>query len=266
MALERGEIALGQVEDAARRQDRLGDEGGERAGRLAVDEVEAVVELRLPVVVRRVAEARPIAVGSRNGEAAGLGRPVTFSAMGIGGGGGRAGHAVPRLGEGHNLVAAGHQLGQPDGGLVRFRAGAEEDRARQRLGQDLRHGLGKPHDGPRQHTGEQMRQVAGRVRDRLDDLGVAVAENGAHLARGEIEDGAAFGIVDIAAPGVLDDDGRELAAVAHQVGLRRAPERRVLVGVHGGLLHLSLPASGRRHYHRRAVCETAASVRSRWKT
>ena len=47
--LQRGEVAGRQVEDAARRQHRLGDERRRRAGALAIDQVEGVVELGAPV-------------------------------------------------------------------------------------------------------------------------------------------------------------------------------------------------------------------------
>jgi len=47
--LQRDEVAGRKLDDAARRQDRLGDERREAARALAVDEVEPVVQLVLPV-------------------------------------------------------------------------------------------------------------------------------------------------------------------------------------------------------------------------
>ena len=61
----------------------------------------------------------------------------------------------------------------------------------------------------------------------LDDLGMRMAEDGAHLAGGEIEDGAAVGIIDEAAFGALDDDGRKMPAIADQFFLGALPELRV---------------------------------------
>ena len=48
MRLQRREIAGRQLDDAAAAQDRLGDEGGEIAGALLVDQLERIVELLLP--------------------------------------------------------------------------------------------------------------------------------------------------------------------------------------------------------------------------
>jgi hypothetical protein len=46
-----------------------------------------------------------------------------------------------------------------------------------------------------------------------------VAKYGAHLSRGEVEYRSARGIIDIAAAGTLDYDGRECTTVADQVPL-----------------------------------------------
>ena len=46
---QRREVAVGQVDDPAAGQDRLGDECGQATGGLPVDQVEAVVELGAPV-------------------------------------------------------------------------------------------------------------------------------------------------------------------------------------------------------------------------
>ena len=64
--LQRGEVAGRQVEDAARRQHRLGDERRQRAGALAIDQVERVVELGAPVErAVGVGEPRPVGVRAR---------------------------------------------------------------------------------------------------------------------------------------------------------------------------------------------------------
>ncbi len=69
------------------------------------------------------------------------------------------------------------------------------------------------------------------ARDR-DDLGVAVAQDGAHLARGEIEDPAAVGIGEEVAGSTLGDQRRERSAVAHQVRPRLLPELWIAVAAH----------------------------------
>jgi hypothetical protein len=52
-----------------------------------------------------------------------------------------------------------------------------------------------------------------------------VAQQRAHLARGEVENAAAVGVVHEAALCALDDQRLEGAAVAHQVPLGLLPER-----------------------------------------
>src|SRR6266851_2551613 len=69
------------------------------------------------------------------------------------------------------------------------------------------------------------------ARDR-DDLGMAVAQDGAHLARGEIQDFAAVGIAEEVAGGTLGDQRRERAAIAHQMRPRLGPEFRIAVAAH----------------------------------
>src|SRR5260370_5212965 len=65
-----------------------------------------------------------------------------------------------------------------------------------------------------------------------DDLGMAVAQDGAHLARGEVEDLAAVGVGEPVALGALGDQRREGAAVAHEMGVGFGPEVGVCILAH----------------------------------
>jgi hypothetical protein len=64
--------------------------------------------------------------------------------------------------------------------------------------------------------------------------GCAWPEQRAHLARGEVQNAAAVGVVDEAALRALDDQRLEGAAVAHQVLAGLLPEAGVVVHAHGG--------------------------------
>ena len=64
----------------------------------------------------------------------------------------------------------------------------------------------------------------GRVAHGGDDLGMAVSEDRAHLAGGEIQHAAACGIVDETALGPHGNERHEAAAVAQHVALRARPE------------------------------------------
>ena len=84
----------------------------------------------------------------------------------------------------------------------------------------------------RQHAGKEMVEIGDGLRHGLDDLGMRVPENGAHLAGGEIEYGAAIRVIDEAALGALDDDGRKMPAIADQFVIRALPELRVAICTH----------------------------------
>ena len=66
--LQGGEIAQGQVDDAATAQDRLGNESRQVAGTLGVDLIEGIVELPAPV---HADKSRSVGIRCRNGEVAG---------------------------------------------------------------------------------------------------------------------------------------------------------------------------------------------------
>src|SRR5262245_36670072 len=69
-----------------------------------------------------------------------------------------------------------------------------------------------------------MVELAYRFPHRLDDLGMRMAEDGAHLARGEIEDGAPLRVVDVAPLRALDDDRGEFSPIANQMLACARPE------------------------------------------
>src|SRR5262245_12822219 len=65
-----------------------------------------------------------------------------------------------------------------------------------------------------------------------DDLAMAVAQDGAHLARREVEDAPAVGIGEIVAGRALGDHRREGAAITHEMRARLPPELRIAVAGH----------------------------------
>ncbi len=114
------------------------------------------------------------------------------------------------------------QLGHLDRRFVAFAAGIDEQRLRERLGDDLRERLGKLHDAARDHAGEQMQRGVAALFDGGDDVRMVVADGGAHLARREVEDLPALRVEDVAALRLLDDLVVGVAAVADQVGAKIA--------------------------------------------
>ena len=88
-----------------------------------------------------------------------------------------------------------------------------------------------------------MVELAHGVAHDLDDLGVAVADDGAHLAGAEVEDAAAVGVPHEAALRALGDDRREVAAVADEVRARLCPEHGIGVArTHlGHVVHVAAP-------------------------
>ena len=145
-----------QLDDAAAAEDRLGDEGGEIARALPVDEIEGVVELRLP---GHAWEARTIPVRRGDREGTGRGGAIASTAGLVGGRRGASGHAVPGLREADHLPTAGHQFGNLDRCLISFPARGQKHDARQRR-HATRQGLGEVDDRRAEHAGEQMIQPA----------------------------------------------------------------------------------------------------------
>src|SRR5258708_40085598 len=77
-----------------------------------------------------------------------------------------------------------------------------------------------------------MIELADRLASNLDDLGMAVTQDGAHLARGEIEDPAAVGVGEVVAGRALGDQRRECTAIAHEMGPCLLPELGIAVAGH----------------------------------
>ena len=207
---QRGEVAGREVDDAAGAQDRLDQAGGEAADRLGVDQVEAEVELAAPVQVPvGVDDGGPEPVGDGQGEVARGGGPVARAPGAVGGAGGGLGHAVPGPGERDDLVPAGDELGHPQRGLVRLGPGRQEHGLLQRRGQRLDEPPGEVEDRAAQHPAVEVVESADLLAHGRDDVRVRVAEDRAHLARGEVEQLAPVLGEHPAALGPVDDPGAE---------------------------------------------------------
>jgi hypothetical protein len=99
---------------------------------------------------------------------------------------------VPRAVETDDLESAGEFLGQAQRRFVALAAGIEKDQLGQAARQQRRHASGECCDRRRQHAAEQVQHLAAALFDRSDDGRMIVAERGAHLARGKIEDARPF--------------------------------------------------------------------------
>jgi hypothetical protein len=102
-------------------------------------------------------------------------------------------------------------------GFVRLAAGAERKDLRKRLRKDA----GEIAREVQDRAGEQARmevvELDDAPPDHVDDLRMRVAEDRAHLARCEVEDGPPLAIVDVGARRTLDHGVGEIAAVAKHV-------------------------------------------------
>jgi hypothetical protein len=215
--LEPREVAVGQRHDAARAQDRLDDRGGRRADRLGVGEREAGVEAGEVAAVAAVGDRAAVGVRRRQRHRAGQRRAVAAPAGAVGARRGPCGHAVPRAREGEHLVAAGVELREAQRGLVRLAAGGEEHRAGERRGQQRHQLAGELGDVAREEAAEQVHGAPAGVAHRVEDGRVAVAERGAHLAGGEVEQLAPVLGGEPAALRALDEEVGEVPGVADQV-------------------------------------------------
>jgi len=77
-----------------------------------------------------------------------------------------------------------------------------------------------------------------------DNIRVGVADQGAHLAGGEIENGAVIRIVNETSLGAFDDDFLEGRPIAGQVFVGGGPEGRLIVqrnGVFRNIVHGTFP-------------------------
>ena len=218
------QIALGRHDDAAARQDRFEDQRGGAAGRLAVEQFEAVVEFRFPVVGVAIHELRAIRRRRRQRERSRQRRAVSLPAAREGRRRGATRDAVPRARQRQHLVAARRRLGHAQRGFVRFAARRQQQHAaelaRRQLGQLLR----EVDHRPRQELAVEMHEFAGLLADHRGDLGMAVAEDRAHLPRREIEDAAAVGGGHEGALRLVDDHRLEVVAVAHEMAIGARPQ------------------------------------------
>ncbi len=203
-------------------------------------------------------EARAVGIGRRQYERAGLGGAVAAPAGRVGGGGRAARDAVPGARQADDLVPSGRQLGHADGGLVGFPAGGDQQHAIELARRQFGQQSGQLDHRARQDGGIEVVELAHGVAHDLDDLGVAVADDGAHLAGAEVEDAAAVGVPHEAALRALGDDRREVAAVADEVRARLRPERGIGVArTHlGHVVHVALLSSRKPH-----GCHTGARPR-----
>ena len=218
--LQRGEVAEGKVEDAARREQRLGDEGRRGAGALTIDQVEGVVELGAPVEAAvRAGEPGPVGVRREHRHRSDRSRTVAAAPGGVRRRGRASGHAVPALGEPHDLPAARRHLGQSQRRLVGLGARRQQQHLVQ-SGRQTGECLGEVDDRSRQHPGEEVVEPADHLGDDRHDLGMGVPEDRAHLATREVEHAPPGRILDERARGPLGDERRERRAVAHEMTSR----------------------------------------------
>ena len=148
---------------------------------------------------------------------------------------GRAlGDAVPGARQRQHLVAAGRGLGHAQRRLVRFPARRKQEHPLEVAGRDLRELLGEVDHRAREQLAVEMNQLARLRADDGGDLGMTVAEDGAHLAGGEIEEAAAVGRGHERARGRLDDRRLEVVAVAHEMPARTLPQCLLGGGAHRG--------------------------------
>ena len=133
--------------------------------------------------------------------------------------GGASGHAVPALGEPHDLPAARHHLRQTQRGLVGLGAGRQQQHLVQ-AGRQTGERLGEVDHRSRQHPGEEVVEPADHLGDDRDDLGMGVPEDRAHLAAREVEHPPPGRILDERARRPLGDERQERGAVAHEMTSR----------------------------------------------
>ena len=171
-----------------------------------------------------MAHGTPVAVGFGNRKGPGHERTVTPPPARIGHRIGAGRGAVPRAVEPDDLEATGIFLRQTKGCLVAFATCVQEDELGQALRQQRGHPSRQRGHGGRQHAAEQMEHLAATRFDGRDDRRVVVPEGGAHLARGEIENGTPILVVDVRAACTHNEFGMKLGAVADQVVAHRGSQ------------------------------------------
>ena len=205
------------------REHRFGDERGQGARALPVDQVERIVELGEPVEPAVAGdETGSIGVRCEHRHRPDRRRAVATSTRRVRRPTGSTRHAVPALGEPDDLPAAGHDLGQLQRGLVGLGAGREEQHLRQTRRQPAER-LGEVDHRPRQHPGEEVIEAADHLRHDRHDLRVRVTQDRAHLPAGEVQHPPPGRVLDERPGRPLGHERRPRRAVPQEVALG-APE------------------------------------------
>ena len=213
LRLQRAKVTRRKDQDAAAGQDGFGDEGGQIARALPVQQGKAVVQFLLP---GDAGEPRMVWVWRWDRERPGRHRTIAPPSGRVGGCSGAAGHAVPGLGKPSHLPLAGHQFGDPDRRLVRLAPGRQQHCARQAGRQageppcQIDHWLAE-------HGGEQVHQPSSALPNGRGNLRMRVTQDGAHLAGGEIQHATPGLIVDERALRPVGKERHELPTIAQQV-------------------------------------------------
>ena len=218
--------SVGRHDEAALALDGLDDDGGDVvAVDLGAQHTAQVLERVVGGVLagrraERIAVARVVDAADER---------LVVAAVVHGGVGERHGEvraAVERAVEGDDARTARGLLGQLDGVLDGLGAGVGEHELVVRVGHDLRELLGElEHRAVAVDVHLRVGDLAGLLLHGLDHLGVAVARVDHGDADHEVEPLAAVRVVDPAALGVVDGDGRhrpeEVGHVLHVRGLVR---------------------------------------------
>ncbi len=211
-----GEVAGRRHHDPAGRQHGLGDDGGSGAGGLFVVELEADLQAGHVAGVRAVPDRAAVGVRGRDGEDAGNGGAVAAPAGGEGQGLAAGGHAVPAPGQRDDLEPAGDEFGDADGALVRLAPGADEHRVVEPRRQQGCQPFGELQHRRRQEAGVEVDRGVEGAADGLGDAGVVVADGGADLPGGEVEQAPPVRGLQPGAGGAGDHVRGELSRVADQ--------------------------------------------------
>ncbi len=140
-------------------------------------------------------------------------------------------------------MPAGHELCHADCRFVGFSACCQQLHAIETRRQS-RQPRRKFNDRAGQHAGKQMRNRCHLPVDGGDNIRMGMSEQSAHLAGGEIENGAAIRIINETSLGPLDDDLLKGGSVTGQVFIGSVPECRFVVErgeVFSEIVHGSFP-------------------------
>lgn len=206
----------------------LDDAGCQRADGRLVNQVPAIVELRLPVVgAIGVAEGRPVGIWLGQHVHARHGRTIALAAIVVLRSECLRSDAVPAATKGDNLKLARVHFGHFHGRLVALAAGAEKESLVKAGREQIAETAAEGDHRRRDHAGKEVVQFGGMSANDLDNLGVAVAEEAGHLARCKVEHLVAVCRVHIEAAAANDDIlvefgtvvGKVLACLLHQLVL-----------------------------------------------